>query len=96
MCKGRNIKIIKTLEQEIGLKSDLIVSSVNLFKKEGKLLYYTCFVNLYNTIILDVIPLIKISTFSNHTFILDDIRNFNIEGKSYQIFKDLIIERHNS
>ena len=53
--------------------------------------YYRCFVDLYNIFFVDVSPLLRISTYFNKCFVEQDLRDFNVDSQSYNIFKDISI-----
>lgn len=88
MCKGRNTKSIDILEKKLNLTKDFIVLCLKKLDANN-LRYRRCFISLYETCVMDVDPFIAIDNYSNYCYMDKDISEFNLEEKSYKIFKSI-------
>lgn len=55
--------------------------------------YYRCFLLLYDILILDQEPLMKISDYTNKCFVIQDLKNFKLDQHTYKLFKDITLEK---
>lgn len=54
--------------------------------------YYRCFLLLYDILILDQEPLMKISDYTNKCFVIQDLKNFKLDQHTYQRVCELYSE----
>lgn len=89
LCKGRNQKSIDILKDKCKLDNDYLMTILmHLRDKKNELRFERCMINLYNCMLLDVDPLAKITSFTNRSFLKEDIESFDVETFTGEFFFD--------
>ncbi|EGR30317.1 hypothetical protein IMG5_135140 [Ichthyophthirius multifiliis] len=94
LSKNRNYKIIQYLNS-IGLTKEFVYLALQeKFIDKNNILYYKAFLNIYQSLVLDCQPLIKISEYSNYCFLSQDLRKFNFQNDpTYKLFREIVVEQ---
>jgi hypothetical protein len=69
LCKQRNQKSMMMLESKCRFTEQFILRALECFDKDH-LRYYRSFINLYNCLLLEQEPLVRISLYNNNVYLM--------------------------